>query len=512
MPAVIWLLRMTLAASGLALAVRTLLGPFHWIFPVKSPINAESIFAASLAACLILSSTRQVPAQRKARQQTIWILAIAFLSVLCFTRALPFYFLSDDFELLRHAWGATLAHVPIAFTRSGDGFFRPLGHITLWPLWSWYGLNPVGWHLPSLIVHSGTAVLVYLFALRLYPERRIAIWAAALFAVHGSHPETVTWVASWFGVLATFFSMAALLLFVEYRKRARWLTLMGSLACLIAALISKESAYVFPLLALVVAGRPWRRAFRWTLPYWVVTILVWFYRVWVVGGIGGYRVAGTAAPQVIHVTLIGTLKALGLRLWSTLFFPVNWSVEPEAYLMAAMLIGMAALLVLSSARLQRCHIIVPLALIVIPVLPVVHLLSIGSDLLNSRAVYISTIGFSLLIAAAIESFEPAWLRPWIAGAILVFQVAALQHNLTIRGRVAEEARRACEVATQVAANSGSVTVAGLPGILDGVYFFSNGFQSCVELHAQKPVDVFKNDSAGAGALVWDPQQRELKVR
>jgi hypothetical protein len=496
--------------SGLVLIVRAVIGPFHFLASVQSPVNAESVFGAALVACLALRASRGAPSREKARGEPVWLVAAVALALAGFARSLSFDFVSDDFALLHHARSATAAHLIPIFTRSGDGFFRPLGHVTLWMLWPWAGVNPVGWHVASLAVHAGTCILVFLFVRRLYPYSRIPGWAAALFAVHGSHPETVNWMASWFGGLAAFFTMAALLLFLHYRRRPRAATLAGSLACLVAALLSKESSFVFPALAFLAAGRPWRAALRMTLPYWIMTGAVWSYRAWVVGGVGGYKVAGSNAPQVFHLSLLGIAKALGLRLWSTLMFPVNWSVEPEPYLVIALIAAVAALLALAGARPDPSELIVPLGFILVSALPVIHLLLIGADLLNARSVYLSSIGFSMLLAVAVESVDGVRLRPWIGGALVLFQFAALQHNLSIRRDVASLARRACQAASQSVAAGETISVAGLPAILQGIHFWANGFPECVEISTGKPGRIL--DDAAMVALVWDGDERKLKRR
>ena len=107
------------------------------------------------------------------------------------------------------------------------------------------GYEPVAWHALSVVLHITVSLLVYTLARR----RGFAVWtaiaAAMLFLLHGSRPEAVTWIAAQFDLWAAFFVLIALLAFDRGWHAA-------SLAPLLLALLSKESAYVYPLLLLLL--------------------------------------------------------------------------------------------------------------------------------------------------------------------------------------------------------------------------------------------------------------------
>ena len=105
----------------------------------------------------------------------------------------------------------------------------------------------------GLGLHLGTAGLVYLLARRVGAGDLAAFIAAAVFAIHGSRPESVVWIVGWFGVLATLFLLAALLLFLRDLARPHPLWSAASLLCALLAMWSKECAFAFPLLATLLA-------------------------------------------------------------------------------------------------------------------------------------------------------------------------------------------------------------------------------------------------------------------
>jgi hypothetical protein len=177
--------------------------------------------------------------------------------------------------------------------------------------------------------------------------------------------------------------------------------------------------------------------------------------------------------------------ALLLRLWAVLWFPIDWLVEPGAWLAIAMMVMLAAWVWLLNRR-PTMH-WPSLAFTFVAALPVQHLLLIGPDLEKSRVLYLPAAGFALLAAFAVQSIGHARMAAGAAGLILAFQLAALEHNLAIWKRVSATGRAACQQAGSAIQETGrDATVVNLPNLLDGVYFLRNGFPECVEWNTGVP--------------------------
>src|SRR5512143_4170919 len=120
-----------MAVAALILAARSLAGPLPF---VHSPMNAEGWFALSLIAVLIARARKEyVPSPPLSCSRIDWaILAgVAFLIAAAFWRVLDFYFLSDDFILVKQARASVDALGSLFTTAGGDGFFRPIGYCSL---------------------------------------------------------------------------------------------------------------------------------------------------------------------------------------------------------------------------------------------------------------------------------------------------------------------------------------------------------------------------------------------
>src|SRR5258707_7381851 len=95
---------------------------------------------------------------------------------------------------------------------------RPLTYLTFWLNRQIGGGDPLGYHLFNLALHLGAVLLAWECLRRLLPER-VALVAAALFAVHPIQAEAVnyTWARSI--LLAGRLWLAALWNWLEGRRR-----------------------------------------------------------------------------------------------------------------------------------------------------------------------------------------------------------------------------------------------------------------------------------------------------
>ena len=426
-----------------------------------------------------------------AKRDSFWLFVVllAGAAALAYGRAASAPFLFDDYVHLTNAATESLSGVLrrtlVEHPAGGDLFFRPLGSLYYWFNFRWAGYSPEAWHVCNLVIHFVNTVLVLRLCRSLGCGAIPALAGALLFAWHGTHVEAVCWLAAAFDLLATLFGLAALILIVEGRGVFvnAAIIVWGAAACL-----SKESAYCLPLLALAIAFFEQRRQRRRVLQGAILVAIacgaVFLYRLWYLAGIGGYR-AASGKPLVATANALGIAQAFLLRLWAILFVPINWSVRPEVWLQAAAVVMLAAVAVaISRARVREfSRAYAALCFTACAGAPAFAMLLIGTDLAGSRVLYLPSVGFSLLIAELAAKLEPRGVAVTLVSSLLVFQLAALEHNETIWVRVAGTARRACLATAEMLERDpqGSVYAYDLPKLLDGVYFLQNGFPECVAI-------------------------------
>jgi len=182
-------------------------------------------------------------------------------------------------------------------------FYRPVSTISYSiDYWLW-GMNPAGFHLANLVFQTLTCILIFVmmrssFGLRSMP----AGFGAIIFAIHPILVETVPSldrrhdiIAGLLVVLCVIFC-AKCLFSQNQSRRYLWI----SVACQIGAIASKETAFFVPGLILIFVSLfappgDERSRLRYILniwcPYVFSAFLYLLWRMYVLGGVGGYAAA-----------------------------------------------------------------------------------------------------------------------------------------------------------------------------------------------------------------------------
>jgi hypothetical protein len=138
------------------------------------------------------------------------------------------------------------------------GHWRPLSYSINQVLFSFFGEIPFYWHLFNVLIHLASVLLFFQILLRLSEsvEKRgltgPAI-AAIIFQAHPAAVQNVYWVSGFSDLLCMFFLLLAVLCSVVMLQNRKSNLAIWAAASFAAALLSKESAIVFPIfLALVL--------------------------------------------------------------------------------------------------------------------------------------------------------------------------------------------------------------------------------------------------------------------
>ncbi|MGH9648035.1 MAG: hypothetical protein ACRD4E_14590 [Bryobacteraceae bacterium] len=465
------------AVMAAVVAARMLFGPFHFgPLQVTTPLNPEGFFGLAVTILLLMRVAANSAAPAWSRRSSVLVaLGVVAITLIALRRALEIYFLSDDFILVRIGQEWTAAAFRYSITHGGgDGFFRPFGYAAFALDGRLSGINAVWWHASSIAIHGANAVLVLFLARRLGASVLAAGFAGALFAVHGIHPEAVIWIAGRFDLVATFFLLAGLLLFTMTDEGNGAVLHVAALGCFTVAVLSKESAFIFPLLLAGYALAK-RRPLKTTVWYFALAAILFAYRWSLLGGIGGYINPATGRPAALSLGFGSTLKAVAIRLWTSLYFPLNWSTDVSLPVALLAISYMAAILWLAMRSQAARTVWLAAASILICAIPALSLLAGSPTLAGSRVLYLPSVWFALLFALALEgTVRYGRVRYAVAGVVLVFHFAALQHNLGFWEVASAQVEAACETGILSVANS-------VPNSIDGVPALANGKPECVEI-------------------------------
>lgn len=472
-------------------------GPFKLVLPTQSPVNVESIIAIAFSLAIFLRA-RSYPVVRHADfffSHSFWVTCIALTAFCPFLITINAPLVHDSYAHVGRAATESWRQALAFFTHpsGGDLFFRPIGYVTYWFNFKWAAYEPFRWHLWNVAVHVISCCLVYRLLIALGLDRLPAGIGALVFAIHGTRAEAVSWVAAEFDLLACLFVLLSLLAVNQYvgTNRRTWYVLMILTAML--AVLSKESAYCLPLLTLGMipfkAPELRRNLLRASAGIFAACGIIFVYRWWVLKGVGGYRSTG-GESALAHFNLIRTVKPPLFRQWALLFFPINWSSALGGWTDAAVLlflVVMAGFLIWSKPSVR--HLSAAILFLFFAEVPVHHLLLMTADLAGSRVLYLPVLAIALFWGLVIQGCAETAAQVALSTGLLIFQFAALTHNLLTWREAAFLAQRTCrDAAIQIGSDHGTVIIRGLPTTWHGVFFLRNGFPECVQMNSQRPLE------------------------
>ncbi|MBI4594526.1 MAG: tetratricopeptide repeat protein, partial [Candidatus Rokubacteria bacterium] len=361
-----------------------------------------------------------------------------------------------------HYRGLGWTQVRWMFTTFHMNHYIPLTWLTLGADYVLWGMNPAGYHLTSLVLHVGAALVFYAVAVRLLglalpgADGRIdrglrpaAAFAALVFAVHPLRVESVAWVTERRDVLSGLLFLLTILAYLrayaaggDRAARRRWLA--ASVGVFGLALLSKAIVMTLPLVLVALDASPLRHLSLRDRRIWVEKIpFVFLAAVGAVVALVAVQRETVLAPLADHgIAARVAVAGYGVvfYLWKTLapvglspFYPLPAPLDPLAprfILAAAGVVGITGGVLVARRRFPAAA--VAWAAYVAMLLPVLGLAQQGEQIVADRYSYLSCLGWAALAGAGLltvwragERRTPA--RPVPTAAILaaVVIVAAL---------------------------------------------------------------------------------------
>jgi protein O-mannosyl-transferase len=156
--------------------------------------------------------------------------------------------------------GLTLPGIVWAFTRVHAFNWHPLTWISHMLDCQLYGLNPGGHHLTNVLLHTTTAILLFLVLRRMTGLLWRSAFVAAVFAIHPLRVESVAWVAERKDVLSGVFFMLTIGAYMRYARCPGSPARYGLVVLLFAlGLMSKPMLVTLPFVLLLLDYWPLNR-------------------------------------------------------------------------------------------------------------------------------------------------------------------------------------------------------------------------------------------------------------
>jgi Tfp pilus assembly protein PilF len=365
----------------------------------------------------------------------LWPAGIALAACLPFLPSLQGQFLYWDdvtnFLMNEGYRGLGWPQLRYMFTTTLLGHWIPLTWLTLGINYALGGMNPWGYHLGNLLLHSANAVCLYFIARRLLasasgetparviesmPDRAGAAFAALIFAVHPLRVESVAWITERRDVLSGLFFLLSILFYLRATDSGgfisgRWRT--ASLLAFAAAFLSKSIVMTLPGVLLLLDIYPLRRLrLRWRAlllekwPYAAITV------VGAVVAMLALRIGASASAW----SQTGMGARVGVVAYAFWFYPSRWvwpvglsplyELPPRVDLSQGRFLGSLLALVAVTACLVLLRRRAPWALAAwaysaLVLLPVSGIVPAGFQLAHDRYSYLSGLGFAVVAGGAL---------------------------------------------------------------------------------------------------------------
>jgi tetratricopeptide (TPR) repeat protein len=369
---------------------------------------------------------------------------LALLGLLVYLPALSAGFVYDDHSLIEGnrtvaslgaAFGAFFE--PLwAFDPEGEipnAFWRPLTVLLLAGTREVVGLTPSGFHTVSLVLHIAATWAAWRLATRLMRCGTLGWLAAALFAVHPVHVESVAWASAVNDPLFALFALLSLERYFAWRERGLRGVPWAAGLWLLPALLAKEQAVIVPLVALVIdlafrhlrlrgegAGNEVVRAYA---PWAIVGAVYFVGRMVAYGSVmaGLDQVSADfglsfAREALLRVEVFGAFLESLLAPSEYRFFRQVRPELPEGH--APMLRAWAAVLVWAAAtgvaawQSRRLALAMLLAIPACFLLLLVDVEAAGAFPISDRYLYLPVIFAAVLVVGLLAKFLP---RPAVFG-------------------------------------------------------------------------------------------------
>ncbi len=326
--------------------------------------------------------------------------------------------------------GLSWANAVWAFTTERAMYVHPLTWMSHMLDCDLYGLRPWGHHLTNILFHALNAVLLFLVLARMTGGIWPGALAAALFAVHPLHVESVAWVAERKDVLSMLFWTAGLGAYAWHRRCPGVWRYLATALLFLLGFLSKPMVVTFPFVLLLLdywpLGRVDRTAslggmakrmtglaaektalFLMTAAMCGVTVAMQVRGDNLAFGEKVPFAARCANALVVYVLyLVKTAWPFGLAVYYP--HPLSrpaWQVAGAVVVLAAI-----TLLVLREAR-RRPYLLVGWLWYLGTLVPVIELVQAGSFSHADRYTYIPLIGIFIMAAWGLDDLRKSFRIP-----------------------------------------------------------------------------------------------------
>ncbi|MCX6267446.1 MAG: hypothetical protein NTW16_08835 [Bacteroidetes bacterium] len=365
------------------------------------------------------------------------VMTLASITFMVYARSLSLEYtkLDDSIFIVENApYNADAKNIGVSFQRglfnpTKDAYYRPLFLVDFILESRIFGVKPAGYHFTNLLFHIISVILLFLFLKRIKIPPIDSFLLSLIFAVHPVLTQAVAWIPGRNDMLLMIFFLSSFILLFKYLEKPAPLTLFLHSILLLAALFTKETAIIIPVImggvTFFYLKNGWKKLV-FPVISWITAVAIWLL----------VRSTATLAKNWVSPAEMAQagMERLGviLQYLGKIFFPVNLTVFPMAEDITLIwgiiaLAGLIALVVYSKSY-SRPLTYLGMFWFIIFLIPVLIVPKSLNDQVFEHRLYLPVIGILIMLSQAVPfsgNFNPKIKVGIVAGIALIFAIQSI---------------------------------------------------------------------------------------
>lgn len=297
------------------------------------------------------------------------------------------------------------------------GYYQPLTMISLMCDYALGGRNDnlMSFHRTSLILHMINTALVIVLLYLLFRRVWIAAAVGLLFGLHPMTVETIAWVGERKTLLATFFALWCLILYIRFTRTNHRGLYATCLVMYVLAVMSKPTSLPLPILMVLTDYWPLCRL-KWQtiiqkLPFFAIAGVFA-----VITYISQTRTAFTALPGEYNAARIPLILCHNIIFYLyKIIWPVNLSshyafppvLGVSSPMVLAGVVGTVVLILLLIISMKWTRsLFIGWLFFFVAILPTMQIVGFSNVIASDKFAYLPSVGLMMSLAALLNWFYP----------------------------------------------------------------------------------------------------------
>jgi hypothetical protein len=326
-------------------------------------------------------------ASKRKLQWSVAIVVLIFVIGNFYFQLLKGYFQSDDISWIWFSATKSVGDIffsPVDYRAIGSSNFTPMLGLSFKVDWLLFRMEPWGYYIHNIIAVLAAGFALFLF-MRHYAGSLTSFISFILFLLNPVVFYVTSWSSTRHYIEGLFFALISLYLTLRAERAGKVSLLNGGFYLLSA--LSKEIYVVLPLITVIILNDRLMQRVRNTISLWIGLLIYSLWRLWILGGMGGYPFP----------------DCLGLKSFLTGIYKTASFISSHFFGSYQILFWIVLLIIIitMTKKIRILKIVFMLVVIFLPILPVINLI----DFHHSWARYVFHLSVFMMFVGVLWGHE-----------------------------------------------------------------------------------------------------------